>query len=172
VIDNQGYTKVRLSSGNDRYLRNRDVESMSRIDVKLPFAMTGPKTTAGKGVFRIVADILRLIAELRAAAGHVNNVTKFSLSRVPRKTTGDLRRDERKIDIRRRATASRPPEHIYKPRRGFKDISVLLKFRYGRSLSPIRPSIWRMPRYDLAWRLIFSAKPQRSATRRPLWRSG
>jgi hypothetical protein len=38
------------------------------FDVKLPFAMTGPKTTAGKGVFRmakVVADILRLIAELR-----------------------------------------------------------------------------------------------------------
>jgi hypothetical protein len=26
---------------------------MSQIDVKLPFAMTGPKTTAGKGVFRM-----------------------------------------------------------------------------------------------------------------------
>ena len=36
--------------------------------VKLPFAMTGPKTTAGKAVFqmeRVVADILRLITELR-----------------------------------------------------------------------------------------------------------
>ncbi len=37
-------------------------------DVKLPFAMTGPKTTAGKVVFqmaKVVAGILRLIAELR-----------------------------------------------------------------------------------------------------------
>ena len=36
--------------------------------VKLPFALTGPKTTAGKGVFqmaKVVADILPLIAELR-----------------------------------------------------------------------------------------------------------
>ena len=30
-----------------------------------------------------------------AAAGHVDSVTKFSLSRVPRKTTGDLRLDEK-----------------------------------------------------------------------------
>jgi len=42
----------------------------------------------------------------------------------------------RKIDIPRRATASRPaPERIYKPRRGLNDVSVLSKFRYGRSLS-------------------------------------
>jgi hypothetical protein len=50
--------------GNARFLRKAD----GRVDVKLPFAMTGPKTTAGKGVFRmakVVADILRLIAELR-----------------------------------------------------------------------------------------------------------
>ena len=71
-----------------------------------------------------------------AAAGHVNSVTKFSLSRVPRKTTGDLRLDERKIDIPGRATASRPaPERIYKPRRGLNDISVFSKSRYGPSLS-------------------------------------
>ena len=58
------------------------------------------------------------------------------MSRVPRKTTGDLRLDERKIDIPRRATASRPaPERIYKPRRGLNDISVFSKSRYGPSLS-------------------------------------
>jgi hypothetical protein len=36
------------------------------VDVKLPFAMTGAKTTAGKGVLqmtKVVADILRLVAE-------------------------------------------------------------------------------------------------------------
>ena len=39
------------------------------VDVKLPFAMTGPETTAGK-VFqmaKVVADILRLVARLSAA---------------------------------------------------------------------------------------------------------
>jgi hypothetical protein len=38
------------------------------VGVKLPFAMTGPTTTAGKAVFQmemVVADIFRLIAELR-----------------------------------------------------------------------------------------------------------
>ena len=38
------------------------------VDVKLPFAMAGPKTSAGKGVFqmaKVVADILRLVAKLR-----------------------------------------------------------------------------------------------------------
>jgi hypothetical protein len=36
----------------------------SGVDVKLPFALTGPKTTAGKAVFymaKVVADILRLM---------------------------------------------------------------------------------------------------------------
>jgi len=45
-----------------------DAKRTAGVDVKLPFAMTGPKTTAGKGVFqmaKVVADILRLIAELR-----------------------------------------------------------------------------------------------------------
>jgi hypothetical protein len=45
---------------------------MSRIDVKLPFAMTGPKTTAGKGVLqlrKVVADFLRLVAELWTPGG-------------------------------------------------------------------------------------------------------
>ncbi len=74
-----------------------------------------------------------------AAAGHVNSVTKFSLSRVPGKTTGDLRLDERKFGIPRRAIASRPaPKRIDRPRRGLNDISVLSKSRYGHSLSPNR----------------------------------
>jgi len=44
-----------------------EAKPMTALDVKLPFAMTGPKTTAGKGVFqmaKVVADILRLVAEL------------------------------------------------------------------------------------------------------------
>ena len=42
----------------------------------------------------------------------------------------------RKFGIPRRATASPlTSKHIYKPRRGFNDISVLSKSRYGRSLS-------------------------------------
>jgi hypothetical protein len=45
-----------------------------------------------------------------AAAGQVNSVTKFSLSRVPRKRTGGLRLDGRKIDIprARNRQATRP----------------------------------------------------------------
>jgi len=33
VIDNQGYTKVRLSSGNDRYLREGDDRSRRTADI-------------------------------------------------------------------------------------------------------------------------------------------
>jgi len=42
-------------------------QQTASADVKRPFAMTGPKTTAGKAVFqtaKVVADILRPIAEL------------------------------------------------------------------------------------------------------------
>ena len=49
-------------------------------------------------------------------------------------TTGDLRLDDRRLGIPGRAIASRPaPRPIYKPRRDLNDISVLSKFRSGRS---------------------------------------
>jgi hypothetical protein len=52
-------------------------------DVKLPSAMKGPKTTAGKGLFwmaKAVAGTLRLIAELRPRPGL--NIKFLSKSRV------------------------------------------------------------------------------------------
>src|SRR3984957_1333406 len=70
---------------------------------------------------------------------------ELSLSRVPRKTTGDLRLDERKIDIPRRANASRPA-----PERSTSCGGVSTIFQSSQSLAmgpvsaAIGPSIWRM----------------------------
>jgi hypothetical protein len=53
----------------------RKFEFFNTIYVKLPFAMTGPKTTAGKGVFPDGKGRRRHPAAHRgtaAAAGHVN----------------------------------------------------------------------------------------------------
>jgi Helix-turn-helix domain of resolvase len=67
------------------------------------------------------------------------------LSRVPPKTTGDLRLDDRKFGIPWRAIASRPDsERIYKPRRGLNDISVLRKYCYRHILYCDAVVIWRM----------------------------
>jgi hypothetical protein len=68
-----------------------------------------------------------------------------SLVTLPPKTAGDLRLDDRKFGIPRRATASRlAPKCIDKPRRSLDEISVLSKSRYVRSLSRDKAVIWRM----------------------------
>jgi hypothetical protein len=45
---------------------------------------------------------------------------------------------------RRRSRASLPRKHIYKPRRGLNDISVLSKLAYERTFSRDKDVIWRM----------------------------
>jgi hypothetical protein len=64
-------------------------------------------------------------------------------------TTGDVRLDDRKFGIPRRATASRlAAKRIYGPRLGLNDISVLSKSCYVRSLSRDKAVIWRMSDKD------------------------
>ena len=66
---------------------------------------------------------------------------------------GDVRLDDRKFGILRRATASRlAPNRIYKPQRGLNDISVLSKSCHRPSLSGNKAVIWRMSS-DLSSRL-------------------
>ena len=81
---------------------------------------------------------------IAASARYIDWVMR-SLSRFPPKTAGDLRLDDRKFGIPRRATASRlAPKCIDKPRRSLDEISVLSKSRYVRSLSRDKAVIWRM----------------------------
>jgi hypothetical protein len=61
------------------------------------------------------------------------------------KTTGDVRLDDTKFGIPRQPPRAGPPRNrIYKPRRGLNDISVLSKYRYGRSFSLGKAVLWRM----------------------------
>ena len=59
---------------------------------------------------------------------------------------GDTRLDDRRFGVPQRATASQPaPKHIYKPRWGLNDVSVLSNPCYGRSLN--------RDKYDVIWRM-------------------
>ncbi len=64
----RGFPLTRLSNAGPVEPPRLQRAAVRNPSVKLPFALTGPKTTAGKGVFqmaKVVADILPLIAELR-----------------------------------------------------------------------------------------------------------
>src|SRR5271165_3722039 len=85
----------------------------------------------------------------------------LDLSRVPRKTMGDTRLDERKFGMLKRASASQPaPKHIYKPQSRLNGILFLSKSRDGRSLSNDRAVIWRMSdqRTAVQFDALFKAK--------------
>ena len=58
--------------------------------------------------------------------------------RVPRKTTGDLRLDERKIDIPRRATASRPAPERSTSRGG---VSTIFQSSQSLAMGPVSAAI-------------------------------
>jgi hypothetical protein len=76
-------------------------------------------------------------------------------NRMHRNRTGDVRLDDGKCGILRRATASPPAQKpICKPSPDPNDISVLSKSCYGRSLGRNKPVIWRMSVHDSAIKLI------------------
>jgi hypothetical protein len=88
----------------------------------------------------LFADILRLIGELRPPP-ITSTGQCVRLSRVPPKTRGDVRLDDRRFGIPQRATVRRlAPKRIYKPWRGLNDISVLSKSYYLAVSVAIRPS--------------------------------
>ena len=57
---------------------------------------------------------------------------------------GDTRLDDRRFGPQTRNREPACPEHIYKPRWGLNDVSVLSNSCYGRSLNRDKDVIWRM----------------------------
>src|SRR5208283_325838 len=81
-----------------------------------------------------------------AAAGHVNSVTKLSLSRVPRKTTGDLRLDDKNRHSPARDREPARPGSVSANRGGVATtFQCCQSFAMGAVSAALGPSIWRMP---------------------------
>jgi hypothetical protein len=84
-----------------------------------------------------------MVAQLAVATRGATAVLD-ALTHASRPCAGEALLSRERVDPSLRAKQPLAPEHIYKPRPGHSDISVLLKFCYRRSLSILRQGcIWR-----------------------------